>query len=113
MPVEVDIKKYSTTPFKKRKLDTISDSANSSSAGSGSSANNVKETCFFYASTLTPAPKKGYFYLIEQFLRPFVWTFYGFCGLQTIKIMTCKLMDRWQKKNISRRHHPIPHRKIK
>ena len=62
MPEEVDIKKYSTTPFKKRQLDTISDSANSSSAGSGSSANNVKETCFSYASTLTPAPKNSYFY---------------------------------------------------
>ena len=108
MPVEDDFKKYSTTPFKKRKLDTISDSANSSSAGSGSSANNVKETCFSYASTLTPAPKKGYFYLIEQFLRPFFWTFYGFCGLQTIKITTCKLMDS-RKKKISWRHH----RKIK
>ena len=108
MPVEDDFKKYSTTPFTKRKLDTISDSENSSSAGSGSSANNVKETCFSYASTLTPAPKKGYFYLIEQFFRPFFWTFYGFCGLQTIKITTCKLMDS-RKKIISRRRH----RKIK
>ena len=85
MPEEVDIKKYSTTPFKKRQLDTISDSANSSSAGSGSSANNVKETCFSYASTLTPAPKKGYFYLIEQFLRPFFGHFMDFVDFKLSK----------------------------
>ena len=62
MPVKHDFKEYSTTPSKKRKLDTISDSVSSSSASSSSSANKVKETCFSYASTLTPAPKNSYFY---------------------------------------------------
>ena len=86
MPVEGVFKEYSTTPSKKRKLDTISDSAgsssassssassssassssassssassssaSSSSASSSSSANNDKKTCFSYLLLLLLHP---------------------------------------------------------